>query len=797
MYARLTSLLLGLSILVAPAALDFHHLRAAPADTGEPAAAESRLNGPLVLEDLPQRLVPKLPPTEAERDRVEAVSLFAAGRMYQRRRQYGRALRHYQRALRCDPEAISLVEEIILLAAGRLQRPGEAARYARRQEPEDLQQVDSRLLRRLGLHLTELGQFSAAADLYEAAVLARGGKQADGVDVLLHMEMGRLNHLADRYVTAADCFARVLDALEHPDRFGLDQQISKILLGDPGLTYRMFGEAFLLADRPDEAAAAFRNAHQHDPDEALLQFHLARVHDRQNKPQEALDALQASFQARLADQGTAPYRLLGEVLDGLGQKDELLGRLEKLHHDDPQNVPLGYFLAETYLQAEQLAKAETLYRRLLEEAPVLAGYRSLIEVYRKTGRGEALLQVLGEAVEKTGVLEALGAEAETVAGDAHLIGSLVQTARKKLQADSHELDYGTRLAVALLAMEGKQFDVAGEFFELALQSQPDRAAELLLVWGVGLLLEARAEEAVKVFRRAIDGKVLADDNPMFYHYYAGALALDGHTQQALAAAEKAVDLARIAAVEAAEEARIARRQLANAGGPSQREKAAAKAAVVAGRVASLKGDWARFRSRAGWILYRAQRYDKAIQAYRRVIDDFDSDHSSGEVRRVLREVRLALSNVYVLKEDVDQAEQWLQEVLDEFPDDVGASNDLGYLWADRDIHLARALRMIQHAVDAEPENVAYRDSLGWVFYRLGRYKEAVSELQQAVRQQKKADDGDPDPIILDHLGDAHLQAGQPQEAEQSWQRAAKAFQQQDLPEKAKAVQKKINNHQPE
>jgi hypothetical protein len=49
-------------------------------------------------------------------------------------------------------------------------------------------------------------------------------------------------------------------------------------------------------------------------------------------------------------------------------------------------------------------------------------------------------------------------------------------------------------------------------------------------------------------------------------------------------------------------------------------------------------------------------------------------------------------------------------------DDAGADNDLGFLWADANKHLDRALKMIVTAVAAEPENRAYRDSLGWVYY---------------------------------------------------------------------------------
>ena len=61
--------------------------------------------------------------------------------------------------------------------------------------------------------------------------------------------------------------------------------------------------------------------------------------------------------------------------------------------------------------------------------------------------------------------------------------------------------------------------------------------------------------------------------------------------------------------------------------------------------------------------------------------------------------------------------------------------------------------MIKTAVAAEPENRAYLDSLGWIDYRLGRYAEAVVQLEKAI------DEKQPDGTILDHLGDAYENLG--------------------------------------
>ena len=145
-----------------------------------------------------------------------------------------------------------------------------------------------------------------------------------------------------------------------------------------------------------------------------------------------------------------------------------------------------------------------------------------------------------------------------------------------------------------------------------------------------------------------------------------------------------------------------------------------------------------------------------------------------------------MSALCVVQGRLDEAEEWLQQVLDEYPDDVGANNDLGYLWADENKHLGRALKMIWLAVAAEPENRAYRDSLGWVFYRLGRFPEAVAELEKAV------DEKQPDGTILDHLGDAYEKLGRHDQALAAWRRAKAAFEKDKETEKAGKVEEKIN-----
>ena len=156
----------------------------------------------------------------------------------------------------------------------------------------------------------------------------------------------------------------------------------------------------------------------------------------------------------------------------------------------------------------------------------------------------------------------------------------------------------------------------------------------------------------------------------------------------------------------------------------------------------------------------------------------------------MRDARLALSNIDVVAGKIDDAEEWLEQVLDEFPEDVGALNDLGYLWADNGQHLELSESMIRVAVTREPKNKAYRDSLGWVLFRLGRYPEAVAELKAAATAED-----DSDATILDHLAEAQLRTGDRDGAIATWNRAAAGFEKTADTEKARQIREKVSQAQ--
>jgi tetratricopeptide (TPR) repeat protein len=114
----------------------------------------------------------------------------------------------------------------------------------------------------------------------------------------------------------------------------------------------------------------------------------------------------------------------------------------------------------------------------------------------------------------------------------------------------------------------------------------------------------------------------------------------------------------------------------------------------------------------------------------------------------------------------ERFEAIMLDLLEKHPDHANANNSLGYLWTVRHVNLERARDMIQRAVDAQPAEAAFLDSLGWVYYKLGDFDQAVQWLKRA-----DAADGDDDPIILDHVGDALYRAGDTDQAKRYWQHA--------------------------
>lgn len=118
---------------------------------------------------------------------------------------------------------------------------------------------------------------------------------------------------------------------------------------------------------------------------------------------------------------------------------------------------------------------------------------------------------------------------------------------------------------------------------------------------------------------------------------------------------------------------------------------------------------------------------------------------------------------------LDKAEAEFRKVLKADPDNAGAMNYIGYMLADANLRLEESLDLITKALDLEPGNGAYLDSLGWVQYRLGRLEDAEKNLRRALEKTPK------DPTVHDHMADILMKESKVKEAVAQWETSLKEW----------------------
>ncbi|MGD9647033.1 MAG: tetratricopeptide repeat protein, partial [Pirellulales bacterium] len=709
---------------------------------------------------------PKVPRDETDEERLTALALYSAGRMHEEKEELPQALRMYERASRFDPQAQTPLRDTIRMAFS-LGRSDEAIRYA--VKLADLDASDPQLLRRLAAHLVGQGDLERGLSLYQRAAAVEETKPKSSTLVLLWMQIGKLALILDKTDQAAAAYRRVQQALVSPMDWGLDDRAQELIHDDAAktlqllgrevdgrstaaLTYDLFGKVLLDAGDPDAALEAFAHANSLAENAPLFALQRAEVLAARQDTAGALAALDEFFAAKQPFYGAAPFELLAKLLSADDHGSELRSRLERLRADQPGNVALAYFLADNLRQAGELELAESIYTKALSAGPALSGYRGLIDVLRRQANIERLLETFLQCVPNVRTLDSLGDEGRALSADTTVMPQLL-TAAEILDA-KQPLDSTQAGALGQLALTAGLFDQAETLFTRAIERDQENAPILLRRWALALLVQDKFAEATAVIERIQkSGKVPADDAELTFHL-AGALAMQDRTDEALAAARRAVELAE-----------------------NERD--------------SLGELYYRILARPGWVLYHGKRLPDAEREYESLIARFNDRHDDESLREMLRDARLSLSNIAVLQGDTLGSERWLEEILDEYPEDISALNDLGYLWADAGKHLQRALAMIERAVAEEPENAAYLDSHGWALYRLGRQAEAINTLQRAVGQEKE-----PDGVILEHLGDAYLANGRLDDARGAWQRAKAAFSKAGNAAKLTEVQQKLDSHQP-
>ena len=158
------------------------------------------------------------------------------------------------------------------------------------------------------------------------------------------------------------------------------------------------------------------------------------------------------------------------------------------------------------------------------------------------------------------------------------------------------------------------------------------------------------------------------------------------------------------------------------------------------------------------LFYKAKDFKSSIQYYDLIFEKID--------RIEFKHWPLFYSSGIALERgnNWERAEKQFLTALQFVPNNPQVLNYLGYSWIDQGVNINRALEMIVNAAEQRPDDGYIIDSLGWAYFQIGNYEEAVINLEKAVALVS-------DSVIIDHLGDALFYSGRKVEAVFQWKRA--------------------------
>ena len=184
-----------------------------------------------------------------------------------------------------------------------------------------------------------------------------------------------------------------------------------------------------------------------------------------------------------------------------------------------------------------------------------------------------------------------------------------------------------------------------------------------------------------------------------------------------------------------------------------------------------------------FVLYRLASYYKSkaqyhssLKIYKKILDHYDSNDS----------------DLFLYASNLDKIGKWKEakilflELLKKNPNDTFTLNYLSYKLALKNQELDLALELIKKAIDLDPDNGYFLDTLGWIQYKRNDFNSAIYFLEKSVSILPKSAE------VIDHLGDCYLMLNRKREAVFEWKKALKYETDKNIIKKIKG---KIRKHE--
>ena len=423
----------------------------------------------------------------------------------------------------------------------------------------------------------------------------------------------------------------------------------------------------------------------------------ARAHIELNETQEAIESLETSF--AYDETNLENLKLLGSLYEQTSQpeKERELYRRSLGSTTDPD---VRFRLALLLTDQNQFVEAVSILQELVEDFPKNVRINiSLARALRGDNKYADAAEVIKRALEQDPDHYRLNYELAELTS---LLGERQEAIERFLHlrdmSESTRRIRGIETNLALLYQRTRQFDKAVELFQAVIQKSPeDEIAKLRLVYALkdADQLQEALSLSEQLLKTSIEHTYEEQPNKTYLVVaHAQMLSTDNQLGKAVVLLTK---------------------QIAQSSSPEE--------------------------------LYLA-----ASQLY---VDHEDYK----EAERIIREgmfrfpdsekMQFQLGAVYEGQGKLEETEAVFQGILKKHPQHAGVLNYLGYMLADRDLRLLEALDYISEAVEIEPHNGAFLDSLGWVYFRLNQLEQAETNILLALRLT------DNDPTIYDNLGDLY------------------------------------------
>jgi tetratricopeptide (TPR) repeat protein len=503
--------------------------------------------------------------------------------------------------------------------------------------------------------------------------------------------------------------------------------------GPEGLRIRALALTQLSSRNPEilaQTEVALRVAVESNEGDPNLLFSLAQVLQRQNRLAEAEEIVAGLLRGRPGNPRLEA--LHGDLLRATGRPEEAVELYATCADGGPTAQSCRESLVETLVELGRPGEAGELMLGWLQDTDLDSLMRAAVLLW-EGGRLERSL----ETVQRVLVRAPDSARAQTL--EAHLLSSLgrhdeaVARLQRLLRKSPNDLDL--LLAMAWSSSRTGNQEKGREWIDRAWEqvgADPD-SREAMRCALTAARLELIAENPI-VAREWLDRVADADGAGVEYvRLLAETFRRDEQWQDGIAA--------------------LVRLQ------PSLSGRAQIEAEAIEAEFRLRIGDpraWRRLRPLLDddglesvltglQVLQAVERWQEVDRETAAAIDRFGDDRNLVFTRAAALE-RL---------DEVDASAALFRQLVDSEPNDANAANYLGYMWADREMHLEEALALIAGAVALDPENSAFLDSLGWVHFRLGDLDEAERWLRLAVDFGGDLGDG----TIYCHLGEVLLAGG--------------------------------------